>query len=759
MNDQKYPSNSDLPPEQEDWSDRLNEIIMDFKLQTEADTDEPSAALPPSDAEEPVEEADPRKAPPPPKKKRRVGRIVLAAVITLVVAASLLLAGLIVRTGRQVKELQTLAQSIETDANRIIKNSKNLKIKNALTNAQKLDSDLSEVRAILDTPSLQLLHRFPRSGEDPGDGKLRRRILELQEDLTNAEQLLSIAQRGTEELLIPTFERLQTLPLSKLKSPNAKNAKTLAKTVTEILTLAEEILPTAEGYVAELLEIPVFHTDKVESKVSQLRGACVMAQPVFGVLHGDVFTWLREDLAPELCDTLAKYPPNKLDTGEKSFDIRGISAYLSLLEKNMPQLRETVDAFREESRQLPPELSGYLDGLATKVEQVTAVYDAAEKYLPLAKCYLKSDKNCDYLLVAQNSAEIRALGGFPAQVCKITVRKGILTIRDFTSIYKMLPGEGKPEAIELKLFGSTVRFSRDAVANPHFPTIASRWADDYERLGRGDLAGIISITPGILYDLLGLTGDVTLLDGTVINQENGLRYLENELYIKYLKDRNSDQEAYTNEIFADAAIQLLKGVLADLSLDKLCRCISIFEKHSADRVIMLWLRDEEGERYIHELGIDGGFNTDPRHPQLGLYFSNHRASKLGWYTDILPEIGEGTTLADGSVSYPVTLVIRNTLPRSEVENVGYYVVKSSFGIMKCTLTVVAPAGGKVKDFDGWNIGIPLYQTEYQGSEIGVANDFLLKPEKEVTFHFTVTTAPGSQDPLTVVTTPTLSEFR
>ena len=776
MSDQKNLSNSDFSPEQEDWTDRLNEIIMDVR-QMEAETCDPSTpSEEPGDPPAPTPEAEQtpddtagetagEAAPvdddydeeeerafeawlneedeeedPALKKKRKKRRIIVTVVLALV----LLLGGLGLRTYSQAKQLMAAEQNIKHDVELIIKNGKKLSIKKALTAAQNMDSEICEAKAILDLPTWRMLQHVPKLGQD----------------VAGAAQLLSVAGDATEELLIPTLEKLKTLPLSKLKTPSLKNAGKMADTVTELLNMTEELLPPTKEYMEKILEIPPFRMAELEEKVSQIREICVVAQPMFAVLEEDYIDWLRDDFAPDMCAVISKYPPSKLDTGELSINIRGVSEYLTLLEKSLPRLREAVDTFRQESEQLPAELSQYIEKLAGKVDQVEEVYNAVEKYLPLAKFYLRNDKDYDYLVVAQNSAEIRALGGFPAQACRVTVRKGIMKIRSFTSIYKMLPVDGSPDEEEVRMFGSEMRYNWDAVSNPHFPTVATRWADDYENAGRGELEGVISVTPAILHDFLELIGEVTLLDDVVINSENGLRYLENEIYLKYLKEKDVEQSAYTDKIFADAAVKIMKGVLTDLSLDRLCQCISIFEKHCTDRVIMLWLRDRDGEGYIQALGADGSFNTDTRHPQLGVYFTNIRASKLGWYTDIVPEIGTGKTNADGSITYPITVVIRNTITKDEAKDAGFYVVKDTGGTMKCRLTMVAPAGGSVEDSDGWRkTGVRFYPENYKGSQILVSSRFLLGAEKDITLHFTATTAPGSQAPLSIIATPTLTAYR
>ena len=69
-----------------------------------------------------------------------------------------------------------------------------------------------------------------------------------------------------------------------------------------------------------------------------------------------------------------------------------------------------------------------------KMKMLVQTYADAEQYLNLFDTFLGDGEDRTYLLVAQNSAEIRASGGFPGSIGTIRIEDGILYIGDFASL-------------------------------------------------------------------------------------------------------------------------------------------------------------------------------------------------------------------------------------------------------------------------------------------------------------------------------------
>ena len=112
-------------------------------------------------------------------------------------------------------------------------------------------------------------------------------------------------------------------------------------------------------------------------------------------------------------DILRETPLSSLKSGN-NINVRAISNYLSLLEDAMPDIEELID----ESSTLLDSLNGkgLLKSYSDKIQKVQGYVDLfnnAKSYIPLLDVVLSGGEDRNYIIVAQNTAEIRASGGFP----------------------------------------------------------------------------------------------------------------------------------------------------------------------------------------------------------------------------------------------------------------------------------------------------------------------------------------------------------
>lgn len=70
----------------------------------------------------------------------------------------------------------------------------------------------------------------------------------------------------------------------------------------------------------------------------------------------------------------------------------------------------------------------------------------------------------------------------------------------------------------------------------------------------------------------------------------------------------------------------------------------------------------------------------------------------------------------------------------------------------------APSGGTISDVETSNY-MRMRMTEYEELELAYNTDFRIEPGETVVVTYKVTTAPGISEPLEIVKTPTLQEYR
>lgn len=463
----------------------------------------------------------------------------------------------------------------------------------------------------------------------------------------------------------------------------------------------------------------------------------------------------------------AKAHPLSELKAEGGFNVNLILSYLDFAETIIP----TVDDISARIKEIEfgPISKGAVGDYTEKISSLVETYEHFKEYIPLVEDFCGHGEDKFYLMLAQNSAEIRASGGFPGSMGTVRITDGVLEIGDFMSVYDLLPmGQAFNSGItdqEIQLFGYMYAGeAHDSNFNPHFARVAEITKASYEEWNEEYVDGVISLTPAVIQEILDcLDETVTLDDGSELNGENATRIIQRDLYIIYQGQEgyaklNND---YIDSLFAETAKKTM-GVLVDnFKLEKLPDYVELFERGFANRTIMLWMADRKAERVVEKLGASGNLNNDKNNPKAGIYFSTCDPSKLGMFVEYYPTLSEPTILPNGAREYTMTVTFNNYL--NEYED---YYINSRFilggygGAIQSYIYFFAPKGGTVSDFeiDPW-MWEDVMLDEYEGLELGYILNLFLYPDEPITITYKITTAPGVETPLTVDMTPTLQDYR
>ncbi|MDQ7815075.1 MAG: DUF4012 domain-containing protein [Patescibacteria group bacterium] len=152
-----------------------------------------------------------------------------------------------------------------------------------------------------------------------------------------------------------------------------------------------------------------------------------------------------------------------------------------------------------------------------------------------------------YLLLLQNTDEIRPTGGFIGNIGLMTMDAGEMTEIAFADVYKLDgPAEGRwkaepPLPIKERLGLSTWYF-RDANWSPDFPTSAETLLDFYagERASYGATdphppTAVVALNPSFFKSLLHLTGSLEV-DGKVFDENNFFDRIQYEVEQGFFKE-------------------------------------------------------------------------------------------------------------------------------------------------------------------------------------------------------------------------------
>ncbi|MCC4248625.1 DUF4012 domain-containing protein [Microbacterium testaceum] len=210
-------------------------------------------------------------------------------------------------------------------------------------------------------------------------------------------------------------------------------------------------------------------------------------------------------------------------------------------------------------RQVPGLLREPLSQLTAAVAALQPALSRADAVLPQLPSLMGQDGPKNYLLLVQNNAEARGLGGIPASVVLLRVENGRLDIvqqassRDFANERETPIVPLDPEVV--KLYDDKIgRWSQDVTSTPDFG-LSAELAKAYwtERFGT-PVDGVLAIDPVVLSYILEATGPITLATGDELTATDAVRILLSDVYARY--PDNKDQDIF----FASAAVEVFDAI-------------------------------------------------------------------------------------------------------------------------------------------------------------------------------------------------------
>ena len=392
------------------------------------------------------------------------------------------------------------------------------------------------------------------------------------------------------------------------------------------------------------------------------------------------------------------------------------------------------------------------DGFAT----LNGAVDAAEKVAPVLPQMLGANgQTRNYLMYAMNNVEIRACGGFGGS-------QGQMSIGEFVPRI----GLSEDEAVESvdeedeALFGNHSNlYNSGNTYSPDWPRnsqrVAALWKSQYGQ----DVDGVIGIDPVFLQYLLGLVGNVSLPDGTVVDGTNAAKVLMHDVYWNYPVEESDGIFAAV----ASAAFDKILGGIGDVDVTKL---VGAFERGAEEGRLIAWMRNDDEQNAIKETGIDASL-PDPDDPSAdpvaGVYFNNLSFSKLDWYLNADTQVGQGIKNGDGTCSYRITVTLTNIMTQEEAGKLPDYVAASAPDAARdderLNVSLFAPTGGNISDLTVEGTQFGLGAATWHGIPF-YSGTVDLHAGETTTITYTLTTSAEAGDkPLTLRQTPTCQAAR
>lgn len=319
---------------------------------------------------------------------------------------------------------------------------------------------------------------------------------------------------------------------------------------------------------------------------------------------------------------------------------------------------------------------------------------------------LGADGPRSYLVVVQDPAQWRSTGGYPRSMGVLTVDDGAFSLEEldatdttFSFLYYGTRIEGTEE--ETGLFGDAfTKHMGTLLYLPDVPRAAQAVTTSFENVTGTTVAGAIFVDPEAFEGMLGLAGTVSLDDGTVVDKDNVVSYLENELATNM---DSWDMGEYFTSTSAGVIEQFLDG-LSDYGFADLA---DFARKQTKAGHLIVWAKDATEEEALAGLDADGAISRDSSEPELGVFLNDASDGSIDWYLTATTDLGDPSTADDGAVTYTVTTTIDNALTEEQAQNIrsnswSTSALGTSYNKYEASDAIVdvyffAPAGGSIAD--------------------------------------------------------------
>lgn len=400
------------------------------------------------------------------------------------------------------------------------------------------------------------------------------------------------------------------------------------------------------------------------------------------------------------------------------------------------------------------------DAFGRAVDQVADLRSStatAARAVQLLPPMLGADGPRDYLLLVQNSAELRATGGIPGSVLLLHAEDGAVTLTDHRSGASLgdlpAPVLELTEA-ELALFGEDLAADmRDVGFTPDFPRSAEIARAIWQQEVGTDVDGVLATDPAALAQILRATGPVALprgpvsaVAGSVLTSDNAVDVLLRAVYAAM------PDPAQHDEFFAATAGSVLGALLGGGA--EPAALVDALAVSARQGRLLVWSADPAEQGLLAGTVLAGELRGNAgESPVIGVFLNDGTAAKMDYYLSV-DVVAEPTCLPGGAREVALSVTLTNTLAPDAVAGLPPYVTGSlaTPGEVRTNVLVYAPTGGAVLDVEvpGQDPGV-LAQVHDGLAMVGRTT--ALGPGESVTLEATIGVPADVPGPVLIRTSP------
>jgi hypothetical protein len=340
------------------------------------------------------------------------------------------------------------------------------------------------------------------------------------------------------------------------------------------------------------------------------------------------------------------------------------------------------------------------------IDSVTPMLQTLNEIVPLVAPALGSEAPRTYVLMFQNPAESRALGGTALSFALLKMDNGRIELQqvipagfanfDAYPTAVVAPGDGVEE-----LYGADyATFIANVTVRPSFPDTARITQEMWLRQFGYNVDGIISIDPVALSYVLRATDPITMSTGDVLTADTLVPLLLNDVYMRINTGKIVADNAAQDLVYGEA-VALTFGRLTSGSLNPQALIDAVMQGTKERRIMVSLARPEETAQLV-KYGLTGDLpESDPTTDRMGVYFQDNVGAKMNFYMNQAVHLTQAVCRADGRANYRASIDLHSTVDPSAVSKLSpsmlgnYKVEKVKRGDQRLVVMIYAPPGSEI----------------------------------------------------------------
>jgi hypothetical protein len=316
---------------------------------------------------------------------------------------------------------------------------------------------------------------------------------------------------------------------------------------------------------------------------------------------------------------------------------------------------------------LMPEVATELTRATARLGEMDQDLKTAADAAVLLPNMVDTEKARHYLILVQNSAEVRATGGLPGALALVRVEHGTVELIKQSSGSAMGVKEPalKVDPNQTAIFSARLgKFISDVNLTPDFPTAAKSAKLMWEARYGGSVDGVLAIDPIVLAHLLEASGPISMPADAPLGEnadlprkltaQNVIPTLLSDVY--QTLDSNQEQDAYfalaSERVFAELTSGMVKG-------SGLVKAVT--RSYEEDR-IRLWSNHVEDQNILDDISLGGSVTgISSGGAAFGVYFNDGTGAKMDYYVKRQVQLTQECA-TDGYSQYTVRVRLHNTAP-------------------------------------------------------------------------------------------------